>query len=85
MDNLDTQIEAIVKKVLSSTGFTTRKITDTPTDALQAVNRKFVTMNGLTATRPTSSILGQFYFDTSIGKPVWWNGSTWVLATGTPA
>lgn len=84
MDDLDTKIEAGVKKVLGSTGFTARKITDTPTDALQVVNRKFVTANGATASRSTAPVIGQFFFDTSIGKPVWWNGSGWVLATGSP-
>ena len=26
---------------------------------------------------------GQPYFDTTLGKPIWWSGSTWVDATGT--
>lgn len=63
-----------------------KKVGDTPTDNLQVVNRKFVTMNGPTINRPKGSILGQFYFDTSLtanGKPIYWNGSGWVDATGT--
>jgi hypothetical protein len=41
---------------------------------------------GSTANRPTSSaITGQYYFDTTIGKPIWWNGTIWVLATGLAA
>lgn len=62
-----------------------KKIGDTPTDNLQLVNRKFVTMNGTTTNRPTSSITGQFYLDTSLatnGKPIWWNGKGWIDATG---
>lgn len=88
-DNLKKIIREIatqeITEQLKSGLFTSRKLTDTPTDSLQVVNRKFVTLNGATGSRPVSSILGQFYFDTSSGIPVWWNGSTWVNASGTPA
>lgn len=70
----------------SPRNFFQKKIGDTPTESLQLVSRKFVTMNGITADRPKSSIMGQSYFDTSLatnGKPVWWNGKGWVDATGT--
>lgn len=78
-------IDKRVREILGTGGFTNRKITDTPTDALQAVNRKYVTMNGASANRPTASVIGQQYFDTSLGngKPVWWNGTGFVDATGT--
>lgn len=40
---------------------------------------------GGTGSRPTTQrTVGQFYFDTTLGQPVWWNGSVWVDATGTP-
>ena len=40
--------------------------------------------SGVTAARPTTRILiGQFYFDTTLGIPIWWNGSVWVNASGT--
>lgn len=88
-DKQKAQIEEVIKKVLptylSGNAFTARKVTDTPTDSLQVVNRGYVTLNGVTGNRPTSSVTGQFFFDTSLGKPVWWNGSTWVLATGIEA
>lgn len=35
-----------------------------------------------TATRPTDALLGQMFFDTTLGKPIWWKGATWVDATG---
>ncbi len=41
---------------------------------------------GTTAQRPTSQrTAGQFYFDTTLDKPIWWkaSSSTWVDATGT--
>lgn len=39
---------------------------------------------GATDERPVSGILTGFqYFDTDLGKPIWWNGESWVDATGT--
>lgn len=82
---IDERVNILVPQILKSRGFTDRKLTDTPTDSLQVVNRAYVTNNGTTANRPKSSVLGQPYFDTSLGngKPVWWNGTGFVDATGT--
>lgn len=41
------------------------------------------TYRGNTANRPSNPKLGQDYFDTELGKPIWWNGSNWVDSTGT--
>jgi hypothetical protein len=42
--------------------------------------------NGATADRPTQNLqIGQFYFDTTLGFPVWYDGTDWVDATGTVA
>lgn len=71
-----------IQEYLKSAGFNARKVTDTPTDALAVVNRQFVTLNGLTAARPAAPVTGQFYYDTTIGKPIWWNGTNWKDATG---
>lgn len=38
---------------------------------------------GTTANRPTSPQQFEFYFDTTLGKPIWHNGTDWVDATGT--
>lgn len=38
---------------------------------------------GTTAARPVSVATGFMYFDTDLGKPIWYNGSAWVDATGT--
>jgi hypothetical protein len=62
--------------------FSARKPTDIPTDPYQAVNRKYVTLNGATNTRPISSIIGQFYLDTQINKALWWNGIGWMDSLG---
>lgn len=38
---------------------------------------------GTTEQRPTSgNYVGRPYFDTTSGKPIWWNGSAWVDAAG---
>jgi len=40
--------------------------------------------NGTTANRPTSNLqIGQFYYDTTLGYPIWWSGSVWKNASGT--
>jgi hypothetical protein len=37
-----------------------------------------------TANRPTTNLYtGMPFFDTTLGKPIWWNGSAWKDATGT--
>ncbi len=38
--------------------------------------------SGPTAARPTGVPTGQTFFDTTLGKPIWWNGKHWVDATG---
>ena len=38
---------------------------------------------GDTASRPTIGLLvGQVYFDTDLGIPIWYDGTNWVDATG---
>jgi hypothetical protein len=44
-----------------------------------------VPASGTTANRPTESLqVGQYYFDTSLGYSIYWNGSDWVNALGYP-
>jgi len=62
-------------------GFTARKLADTPTDGLQVTPRKYVNLNGTTASRPTSSVAGQQYFDTTLNKPIFADGNNWRDAT----
>lgn len=40
---------------------------------------------GTTAQRPTIRPTGFAYFDTTVGRPVWWNGASWRFADGTAA
>jgi hypothetical protein len=40
--------------------------------------------SGTTASRPTERLeVGQYYFDTTIGRPIYWNGTNWINAAGT--
>lgn len=38
--------------------------------------------DGATADRPGNPIKGEMFFDTDLGKPIWYNGTGWVDATG---
>ena len=72
----------IIQEYNQSSAYTAEKLTDTPTDGLQVVPRKYVTRNSTTALRPTTSVLGESYFDTTAGKPAWWNGTNYQDAAG---
>jgi hypothetical protein len=60
-----------------------------PGQNLDAIRRSanaifaLLTASGPTASRPAASFTGQPYFDTTLGFPVWWNGSAWVNSSGT--
>ena len=39
--------------------------------------------SGTTANRPTTDLqVGDYYFDTTLGHPIWYDGTNWVNATG---
>lgn len=40
---------------------------------------------GTTANRPASPSTGDVYFDTTLGLPIWWSGTAWILSDGTGA
>ena len=71
-----------VQAYLASTAFSGRKVTDNPVDRNQVVPRGYVTRSFTTALRPTTSVLGECYFDTTVTKPVWWNGTNYQDAAG---
>lgn len=81
----ETAVINVIQDYSKSGQFTDRKLTDTPTDTLMVVNRKYVTLNG--TVRPTSSVQGQQFIDMTLasgrGKPIYWNGIGWTDATGT--
>ena len=52
------------------------------------LNNNIIAVNtpnaGITADRPTAALhVGETYFDTTLGVPIWWNGTAWVNASGT--
>lgn len=56
--------------------------------ANQAIIADLITLftppSGTTALRPITNLgVGQYYFDTTLGLPIWWNGSIWINAAGT--
>ena len=77
-DSSEIQIKEHIKYYMDGGGFSDRKLSDSPTDAYSLVNRRYVTNNGATASRPGSPITGQFYFNTTTTKPEWYTGATWV-------
>lgn len=83
---VDERVKQILPQYLQSHAFMERKLTDTPTDAFATVSRKYVTLNGASSGRPTSSIVGQHYFDTDLasgrGKDIVWNGTGFVDGAG---
>jgi hypothetical protein len=43
-----------------------------------------VPTSGTTKNRPGAQLfIGQMYFDTTLGIPIWWNGTHWVNSVGT--
>jgi hypothetical protein len=47
-----------------------------------------IPLSGTTANRPLDNIqaplpIGQFYYDTTLDRPIWWNGTVWKKADGT--
>jgi len=47
-----------------------------------------IPMSGITANRPLSTTniplaIGQYYYDTTLDRPIWWNGTVWKKADGT--
>ena len=75
--------EGLREEIGKETSFMARKPTDTPTDDLQVVPRKYVNMFGSVAGRPQNSVWGQYYFNSTVGYPMWRRtDGAWVSATG---
>lgn len=45
--------------------------------------KNMVLDQNVTASRPTSPVKGQAFYDTTLNKPIWHNGTSWTDATGT--
>lgn len=89
---MDTELEKEIKimikeeveKILRGSAFTDRKLTDTPTDNLSVVNRRYVTLNGTVANRPKSSVatVGQPYYATDTFIPMTYSTEGWRNGAG---
>lgn len=76
-------ITEIIKRVLSDVSV--KKVNDTPKEAFDVVNKKYLQQSGTTSARPTYGQVGRMYFNTTTNKPNWDTGSGWVNADGTAA
>jgi len=81
---IDMRVQKLVSSYLKTSAFTDRKLTDTPTDSLQVVPRKYVTNNGTAANRPNSSVatIGQPYLATDTNIPMTYTATGWVNGVG---
>ena len=73
-----------IERYMKSTGFIDRKVTDSPTDSLSIVNRRFVTLSSNLGARPVSSVavVGQRFFDTTGNIPIWYTVAGWRNSVG---
>jgi len=51
--------------------------------SLVGTNAQFVIPPYATVSRPAGPVTGSHVFDTTLGKPIWYDGTNWVDATGT--
>ena len=50
---------------------------------LNGVNDFVNISKNTTANRPTNPFIGLLFFDTTLNKPIWHNGTNWVDSSGT--
>lgn len=67
----------------STSGNGTLVVPDTSYSPQIIATREYVQQQGDTMSRPVAPVVAEQYFDTTLGKPIWYNGSGWVDATGT--
>ena len=74
----------IVEKYNKTVSFASRKVGDTPTDAISLVNRRFVTLSSNLGARPVSSVavVGQRFFDTTNNVPIFYTVAGWRNSVG---
>ena len=47
------------------------------------MSKGFEPTHGTTEQRPAVNLIGAEYFDTTLSKPIWHNGTNWIDALGT--
>jgi len=73
-----------IKDYNQGSGFSGRKIVDTPTDSLSVVNRRFVTLSSNVGSRPVSSVavVGQPFYATDVAVPMVYSTQGWRNGVG---
>lgn len=73
-----------IKEYNRTAAFSDKKITDNPTDALQVVNRRFVTLSSNVGARPVTSVavIGQRFLATDTSIPMFKVAAGWVNGVG---
>jgi hypothetical protein len=71
--NVTNEVIGRTKNLINSYG-AYYAVGDTPLD--------FDGHSGASTSRPSGINTGFMYFDTDLNKPIWWNGASWVDATG---
>lgn len=77
--SLKSQIAAISK---TAAGTATQVNNITNASETTVINPATLPQGGPTSGRPTTPVLYQSYLDTTLGQPVYWNGSVWINAAG---
>lgn len=79
------QIPSAVQPVADDGALFTRPWFEWAQRVTRAANRDWGF--GATADRPAGAGLtaGDRYFDATLGLPIWWDGSAWIRADGSPA
>ena len=82
----ETDFSALTKRVSSAESNIVTNTTAIATETTRATaieSTKLDLSTGNTESRPTGKIAGYVYFDTTLNKPIWYTGTSWVDATGT--
>lgn len=77
-------VQEMIKENDTSGSFKEARSVPTPIDSYSIVNRRYVTLNGVVADRPRSSVatIGQPYFATDTTIPMTFDGNNWRNGVG---
>lgn len=70
------------KYLISRSGQVLRQQRSALIEHIQSLIDSSITAGGPTANRPTNPATFEQYFDSTLGYPIWFNGTDWVDATG---
>jgi hypothetical protein len=79
------QLEIAMSRRLEAAEASLTELTETVEELEIPVIPEAPVTFGTTAERPAEPADGQFFFDSTLGVPIWFNGTMWVVAAGTDA